>query len=369
MQGVRTTSRLLAAVLVTLAGLVPAVLPAPAHASTTCKKAGAVRVVKRVTWTCTSQQGRLTWRRSGAAGAASTGRAPSSAPVYVQVYNALNERRRAAAATTYAEHFEWVIAPTISASRQEVLKRDILDAFAVWAAMGVETRGIRIMILDELSADMFARYKYAGDPRTAVTISADSHYGFLDGMGSRNPVFFMGIGSNIRSWSLETLYHEVAHLGQAAILMRGLADEPAAAPASLLPCWIWEAEASIAQKVFAGPAADTGSTETWRASSVVTGWRHIIASDGLTTDAALVDYLERRQHWDDSCFVDRYRYGPAAVLYEKLYHDFDAAKILEFRHTMATRPWVAEFARIFGMTPRAWYASSVVPYIRQQVAG
>lgn len=346
--------------------------PASAAASAKCTRVGAVRVVKKVRETCTYAAGRLVWQRPGASGAAATP-AASTLPAHIRVHNALSERRRVAAAKTFTTEFDWVIAPTIAPARREMLKGEILEAYKVWADAGGVSRGITILVLDEHSEAMFLPYADPGNCQTRVYIGEGTGAGFLCGMGSRRPVFVMMIGSAVSTWDQETLHHEVAHLGQAALLMRGLADDPAGA-SQIQPCWIFEAEAGVAQKVFAGAAATTGNVEYWRTHEVVGAWRQYRDAWGLTTDAAWVDFLVSREDWGDSkgpystCFENnKYRYGPVVLIYERLYADFDYAKILSWRISSATRPWGQEFERIFGMTPRAWYASSVVPYIKQQL--
>ena len=170
----------------------------------------------------------------------------------------------------------------------------------------------------------------------------------------------MMLGSSIVSWGTATLEHEVAHLGQMGLLLRGLAQHNRP-HFNDKTCWIYESEASLFQNIFGG------DVDGYRNTAKIE-WRKLRDRYSLNSNEAWLSFLLNREEMNSpDCWEGSYRYNAALLIYEKIYIDFGSAKVTNWRVNSAIIGWKAAFEAEFGKTTAEWYSTSAIPYIIDQI--
>ena len=170
----------------------------------------------------------------------------------------------------------------------------------------------------------------------------------------------MMLGSSIISWGTGTVEHEVAHLGQAGLHLRGLAQHSRPHPDEEV-CWVYESEATLFQNIFGG------DVDSYRNTAKVE-WRKLRDKYSLNNEAAWLNFLLSREGSNNlDCWDGIYRYSPALLLYEKIHLDYGTPKVVNWRVNSSIIGWKEAFKAEFGKTTTEWYSSSVVPYIIEQI--
>jgi hypothetical protein len=325
-----------------------------------CSKVGVVKVINSKRFRCTITSGKKSWKL-----VRSTGIPPRVIPEYEKLYYEIRDRAIASGKKSYTNSLEWIISPTITPARQQMAKDQILNTLTQWFEIGIETRGLRVFILDENGSSLYQqkvleRPNCQSMPASAIGFHSGAQIGWGDCLGSRDGMLVMMLGSSIVSWGTATLEHEVAHLGQMGLLLRGLVqhDRPHINDQT---CWIYESEASLFQNIFGG------DVDGYRNTAKIE-WRKLRDRYSLNSNEAWLSFLLNREEMNSpDCWEGSYRYNAALLIYEKIYIDFGSAKVTNWRVNSAIIGWKAAFEAEFGKTTAEWYSTSAIPYIIDQI--
>ena len=325
-----------------------------------CSKTGVVKVINSVRFKCVTSAGKKVWKIQ-----TSKGIPPRVIPAYEKFYNEIRDRAIASGKKSYTNNLEWIISPTITPARQQMAKEQILNTLTQWFEIGIETRGLRVFILDENGSSIYQqkvleRPNCRSTPASEIGFHSGAQIGWLACMGSRDAMLVMMLGSSIVSWGTGTLEHEVSHLGQAGLLLRGLTQHSRPHFNDDV-CWIFESEASLFQNIFGG------DVDAYRNTAKVE-WRKIRDKYSLSSIESWLVFLQNREGTNNAdCWEGSYRYSPALLLYEKINIDFGSTRVINWRVNSAVIGWRAAFEAEFGKTTAEWYSTSVIPYIIDQV--
>jgi len=325
-----------------------------------CSKVGVVKVINSKRFKCVTSAGKKVWKIQ-----VSKGIPPRVIPEYEKFYNEIRNRAIASGKKSYTNSLEWIISPTITPARQQMAKEQILNTLTQWFEIGIETRGLRVFILDENGSSIYQqkvleRPGCQAMPVSAIGFHSGAQIGWLECLGSRDAMLVMMLGSSIVSWGTGTLEHEVAHLGQAGLLLRGLAQHNRPHFNEDV-CWIFESEASLFQNIFGG------DVDSYRNTAKVE-WRKIRDRHALNSNENWLSFLLNREGTNNSdCWEGSYRYSAALLIYEKIYIDFGSSKVNNWRVNSAIVGWKTAFEAEFGKTTTEWYSTSAIPYIIDQI--
>ncbi len=325
-----------------------------------CSKVGVVKVINSKRFKCVTSAGKKVWKIQ-----VSKGIPPRVIPEYEKFYNEIRDRAIASGKKSYTNSLEWIISPTITPARQQMAKEQILNTLTQWFEIGIETRGLRVFILDENGSSLYQqkvleRPNCQSMPASAIGFHSGAQIGWGDCLGSRDGMLVMMLGSSVVSWGTATLEHEVAHLGQKGLLLRGLVqhDRPHFNDKT---CWIYESEASLFQNIFGGDVDGYRNTAK-------TEWRKLRDKYSLNSNEAWLSFLLNREEMNSpDCWEGSYRYNAALLIYEKIYIDFGSAKVTNWRVNSAIIGWKGAFEAEFGKTTAEWYSTSAIPYIIDQI--
>ena len=326
----------------------------------TCSKIGAVKVTNSKRFKCVQSGIKKTWKIQ-----ASGGIPARVIPPYEKFYSEIRDRAIASGKKTYTNNLEWIISPTITPARQQMAKEQILNTLTQWFEIGIETQGLRVFVLDENGSSIYQskvleRPGCQAMPVSAIGFHSGAQIGWLECLGSRDAMLVMMLGSSIISWGTGTVEHEVAHLGQAGLHLRGLAQHSRPHPDEEV-CWVYESEATLFQNIFGG------DVDSYRNTAKVE-WRKLREKYSLNNEAAWLNFLLSREGSNNlDCWDGIYRYSPALFLYEKIHLDYGTPKVVNWRVNSSIIGWKEAFKAEFGKTTTEWYSSSVVPYIIEQI--
>ena len=326
----------------------------------TCSKIGAVKVTNSKRFKCVQSGIKKTWKIQ-----ASGGIPARVIPPYEKFYSEIRDRAIASGKKTYTNNLEWIISPTITPARQQMAKEQILNTLTQWFEIGIETQGLRVFVLDENGSSIYQskvleRPGCQAMPVSAIGFHSGAQIGWLECLGSRDAMLVMMLGSSIISWGTGTVEHEVAHLGQAGLHLRGLAQHSRPHPDEEV-CWVYESEATLFQNIFGG------DVDSYRNTAKVE-WRKLRDKYSLNNEAAWLNFLLSREGSNNlECWDGIYRYSPALLLYEKIHLDYGTPKVVNWRVNSSIIGWKEAFKAEFGKTTTEWYSSSVVPYIIEQI--
>lgn len=321
---------------------------------------GVVKVINSKRFKCVTSAGKKVWKIQ-----VSKGIPPRVIPEYEKFYSEIRDRAIASGKKSYTNSLEWIISPTITPARQQMAKEQILNTLTQWFEIGIETRGLRVFILDENGSSVYQqkvleRPNCRSTPASEIGFHSGAQIGWLACMGSRDAMLVMMLGSSIVSWGTGTLEHEVAHLGQAGLLLRGLAQHNRPHFNEDV-CWIFESEASLFKNIFGG------DVDSYRNTAKVE-WRKIRDRHALNSNENWLSFLLNREGTNNSdCWEGSYRYSAALLIYEKIYIDFGSAKVNNWRVNSAIVGWKTAFEAEFGKTTTEWYSTSAIPYIIDQI--
>ena len=326
----------------------------------TCSKIGAVKVTNSKRFKCVQSGIKKTWKIQ-----ASGGIPARVIPPYEKFYSEIRDRAIASGKKTYTNNLEWIISPTITPARQQMAKEQILNTLTQWFEIGIETQGLRVFVLDENGSSIYQskvleRPGCQAMPVSAIGFHSGAQIGWLECLGSRDAMLVMMLGSSIISWGTGTVEHEVAHLGQAGLHLRGLAQHSRPHPDEEV-CWVYESEATLFQNIFGG------DVDSYRNTAKVE-WRKLRDKYSLNNEAAWLNFLLSREGSNNlDCWDGIYRYSPTLLLYEKIHLDYGTPKVVNWRVNSSIIGWKEAFKAEFGKTTTEWYSSSVVPYIIEQI--
>ena len=215
----------------------------------TCSKIGAVKVTNSKRFKCVQSGTKKTWKIQ-----ASVGIPARVIPPYEKFYSEIRDRAITSGKKTYTNNLEWIFSPTITPARQQMAKEQILNTLTQWFEIGIETQGLRVFVLDENGSSIYQskvleRPGCQAMPAFAIGFHSGAQIGWLECLGSRDAMLVMMLGSSIISWGTGTVEHEVAHLGQAGLHLRGLAQHSRPHPDEEV-CWVYESEATLFQNIF-----------------------------------------------------------------------------------------------------------------------
>lgn len=324
-----------------------------------CTKLGIFKIMNSSRFRCTLANGRKIWVIKPGVSISTR-----VVPAYEKLYGEFRDRAIASAKKSYPNEIEWIFSPTISLTRQQMTKTQILIALSPWLEIGIETRGLRVFVLDENGAAIYTqktleRPGCRPTPASEIAFHSGAQSGWLECMGSRDAMLVLMLGSSITSLSTGTIDHETTHLGQAGLLLRGL-NQTQNPPFSDDVCWIFETEATLYQNLF------SGDVDGYRGSSRK-AFQTLRDKYSLSNSSDWLRFLQEREGTNNlDCWDASYRYN-TLFLYEKIYIDFGATKVNNWRINGAIVGWKSAFVAEFGMTTAEWYSTSAIPYILDQI--